>query len=264
MGTLLLVALAAFLRISPAQETPPSPELVARTVTELTTALTKGDKDEKTRALQAASRVNAPEVIKLVARGFKDDENEVKAATIQALRFLDHEDALALLHRALASDRAIKKDEALTASLIKAIGQHADPSSVRVLSKDAFETKNYAAIRARVLGFGKIRTRESLEALLDLMKVTGQHTIDRYMGDFRLSLMVLTGTDRGPSSAQWQRWWQDHKKTFEVAPEPALLPRPQALQWANFWGNEEGYGRVEKREERGNDPERRRRTRDRD
>ena len=51
-------------------------------------------------------------------------------------------------------------------------------------------------------------------------------------------------------------------EVFVVATEPAQLPRPQAVRWANYWGTEDGYGRMKRREDRGDDPELRRRTRD--
>jgi len=186
----------------------------------------------------------------------------VRAATIQSLRFLEHGDALALLHRTLASDKKLRKDEQLTASLIKAIGQHSDPSSVDVLADHMFETKDYEVNRARILGLGRIRTREALAALLALMKGADQHTVDRFMAEFRLSLMVLTGLDRGPTSAPWQEWWRENEKSFRVSADPPALPRPIALRWANYWGTEEGYGRTERREDRGDDPQPRRRGRD--
>ena len=261
--TPLLLAAALFLS-PPTQTSEPDPARVKEVVAELESALKRGDKDAKVRALEAAGRVPAPAVIKAVARGFKDKEHDVKRATILALRFSPHPDALAALHRAFKSDRAIRKDGDLSGSILKAIGQHADPSSIKILTDDLFETRNYAAIKARILSLGRIRTKRAVEALLDLMKVTDQRTIDRYMGDFRLSLMILTGTDRGPSSAMWHRWWQNNKKTFEVAPEHPPISKPQLIRWARYWGTDDVYGRTKRREDRGDDPERRRRGRDRE
>ena len=73
------------------------------------------------------------------------------------------------------------------------------------------------------------------------------------MGSFRLSLMVLTGTDQGPSATPWQRWWNANKKSFVVAPTRGELPRPIVGQWTEYWGLEDGYGRTRRREDRGDD-----------
>jgi len=236
----------------------PDPKLVAETVERLEKALKSGEKREKTGALDEAGKVLAPEVVKAIARGFKDSDPEVKQATIQALRWMDHPDALGTLHRTFKTDRAIKKDEELQASLLKAIGQHASVSSIDLLADDVFGTIEYGPIRARLLGLGRIRSKESVEALIGLLKSTNQRTVDRYSGDFRLSLMVLTGTDQGPNSTAWIRWWNEHRKEFEVSAERPKLPRAETMRWTDYWGLEEDHGRTKRREDRGDDPERRR------
>ena len=258
MGTVKLL-LCLLLAVAPLQdETPaPAPERVSEVVQSLKKALAGKEKEPKTRALHEAGRVPAKEVVVAIRRAFRDEDPEVEQAGIQALRFLEHEDALDALHALLEKDRTVKKNPELVASAWKAIGQHANPRSVRALAKEPFDAKNGPATRARLLGLGRIRSTESLEALLGLLKSTTPRTVERHMRDLRMSLMVLTGVDQGPNAQSWLRWWRDHKKGFEVAPERPRLPRTETERWLDYWGLEEDVGRTKRREDRGDDPERR-------
>ena len=242
---------------TPAPE-PPDPELVAKTVERLETAYRSKDTEEQVRAIGEAGRVADAAVVKSLAKGLRQKDPALKEAVLQALRWMDHPDALKTLHRTYKSDRAIKKDPELSASLLKAIGQHGDRSSISILSDDPFSTRNYQAIKARVLGLGNIRDRKSVEALLGLMKSSAPRYVDDRMEDFRLALIMLTGTDQGPSSQMWLRWWNDNKKSFEVSPDVPELPRGRRQQWIYYWGLDRDYGRTQRRENRGKDGERRR------
>jgi len=229
----------------------PEPEAISAAVADLEAAFRSGVKEEKVRALDRASDVVAPAVIDEVTRGFKDREREVQAATIQALRWMDHPAALKALRKTAEHSRTIKKDEELYPAILKAVGQHGDPGSVHLLSHKPFESPFYQAGRARILGLGMIRTRKSLEALFGMMKSSSAREVERYMASFRLSLMVLTGTDQGPSASQWQRWWKANKKGFEVSPGRRELPRPTARSWTEYWGIDDEHGRTRRREDRG-------------
>ena len=257
MLDLLLTTTALVLSPPSAQEEreAPDPARVEETVEALEDALRSKDPDEKKRTLASAREVPDPRVAKAVGRALKEKDTEVRSAAVQALRWMPHESALDLLERTFETDREVKKDEAYAAELLKAIGQHGSPSSIDLLAKNPFDTPSYPAVQARLLGLGMIRTRESVEALLSLMKSSSQKNVDRYMGDLRLSLMVLTGTDQGPTSARWIRWWNDAKKDFEVAPELPELPRTTMRRWAGYWGLEGKYGRKKRREDRGDDPD---------
>ena len=207
MNSVLFSLLVVFSQAQDASKGPDAKE-IERVVTEIESALAGKETPPKLRALQAASEVPSPVVVKAVTKGFREPEKEVKNAAIQALRWMDHPKALETLHKTFKNDRAIRKDDELTAAVLKGIGQHGDPSSIKVLAGDPFETRFYGAIRARVLGLGMIRDVKSVESLMKMMKLTDQRKIDRYMDDFRLSLMMLTATDQGPSSSAWQRCGQ--------------------------------------------------------
>ena len=45
--------------------------------------------------------------------------------------------------------------------------------------------------------------------------------------------------DRGDDPRQWQMWWQQNKRGFEVPAEAKPLPIEMRLRWNAFWGIEE-------------------------
>lgn len=231
----------------------PAPERVEATVEDLRVAFRRGTKEEQVDALGRATDVVSPAVIAEIVRGFRDEEREVQAATIQALRFMDHPDALGALEKNARGNRKLRKDEELYPALLKAVGQHADPSSIRLLAHEPFESPIYQAARARILGLGRIRTRDSLEALLGMMKSASERKVTTHMPSFRLSLMILTGTDQGPTSAQWLRWWKANKKGYELSPQRPALPRSIQRSWTEYWGIDDDYGRTDRREDRGDE-----------
>ena len=51
-----------------------------------------------------------------------------------------------------------------------------------------------------------------------------------------VKVVVLTGTDQGPTSAAWVRWWNDHRKGLVIAPDLPELPRPMLERWVYYWG----------------------------
>jgi len=245
----LLILLPLLLQDTPPEG--PSPETVRATVERIETALAAEEREPKLAALMDAREVPAPEVVDALTGALGDDDLEVVDAAIQGLRWNRHADALETLHRTAKRNRALRKDDDRYAALLKAIGQHADPSSIDVLAKDVFGRRHYGTRRACILGLGRIRDPRALSELLDLMKGAKQETVDLYAEDFRLSLIVLTGTDQGPSSAAWQRWWKENRKTFELSPTLPRLPRAEHERWTVYWGLPRDYGRAERREDRG-------------
>lgn len=234
----------------------PEPARVKAAVQELDVAFKSGTRDEKLKAIQKQSEVVDAEVAKALGKGLSDKDQDVQRSTIEALRWMEHPAALDELHRAARTRKELRKDPALFAALLRAIGQHASPKSVEVLKDDVWAVVEHGVIEARILGLGQIRTRESVEALMDLMKVAGPQRIQNVMPHFRLALARLTGVDKGQSQALWQDWWNGNKSQLEIAQEPARLARELQFQWDRYWGKEAPYERLEKRSERGRgDPE---------
>ncbi len=235
------------------KDTPPDPKRVEAAVETLEQALKAKEPNERAAALRDASEVVHADVIKVVARGFKDDHRDVRAATIEALRFMDHPDALELLHKTYKKDKSLAKDEELFGALLRAIGQHGSKDSIKILADNPFKNPTRHALTARIFGLGNIRDERSVEELMGMMKKVGK--TNAYMEEFQLSLMVLTGTNQGKSRDAWTKWWNDNKKTFEVPEKLPVLPEGHRYRWDRFWGLYHVKGRNTKREDRGDDPE---------
>jgi hypothetical protein len=107
------------------------------------------------------------------------------------------------------------------------------------------------------MGMGNIRGKESVDALIKMMSLGSMNrgAKRRYAGfsdDFRLSLIVLTGTDHGTNPELWERWWRKNKKGFEPSAKPTPLPKSLRYRWDRYWGGGQDYTREVRREDRGN------------
>jgi hypothetical protein len=235
---------------------PPPAEVVARVETSLDEALRSGELRAIESALETAREAPHPAVVHAVVRFLEDERVEVKLAALQALRWLEHPDALDALHRA-AKDRKLMRVPELAQAVLRGIGQQAQPSSIAVLANDPFEPFEAGCLRARILGLARIRRVEALEALFGILAPVGtggQRRIQSRMGDVRLGLMILTGVDRGASPELWESWWRDNKKSFRVPDEMPPLPKELRKDWETFWDLPRVYEREGRREDRGQDP----------
>lgn len=254
MNAALGLVLVAGLALAPrqAQREPPSAEEVEHALERLEQAFSKqGDSAARVEALERAADVPDARVVAWIAKGLADRDGAVVIQAVETLRVMDHPDALELLHRTARRDRRLKKDPELHARVLKAIGQHASPASIDVLTDGIFASQSRAVVEARILGLGRIRTRESVETLINLMNRTSYQKAAPYMNDMRLSLLVLTGTDEGRSRDAWMRWWNENKRTLEVSASPPKLPRADQMRWNRYWGLSGREPRQPKRGERG-------------
>ena len=235
---------------------PPAAEEVARVRDELEAALRSREQKALETALTAAQEVAHADIVKQVLRALEDERPPVRLAAVQALRWIRIPESLAALHK-LARDKKRLKEPELGAAILRAIGQHADASSVAILAREPFEPQRGDCISARIYSLGRIRTRESLEALFAMLGTLpqGNHPrpIAAHMKEARLALAILTGVDQGEAPEPWEAWWREHKKGFEVAPKPPELPRELQERWAGYWGLARGYERGDRREDRGQD-----------
>ena len=231
----------------------PSTDQVKATVKAVEEALHKGEPADRIAALAKASSVPDTAVAEAVAKALKDRDESVQKAALESLRFMDHPEALDALHSCYKKNSSLRKSDSLSGVLLKAIGQHGDSSSIKVLSDSPFSTVNGAAIRARILGLGNIRDKQSVEELVALMKKVSRRKIEPFMGEFRLAMLRLTGQDEGRSVDLWMKWWNNNKRTFKVAEVAPKMPRRDQEEWDDYWGNMAPRERSKKRGERGGD-----------
>ncbi|MBK7643156.1 MAG: HEAT repeat domain-containing protein [Planctomycetes bacterium] len=230
---------------------PPDPARVKTAVAELEKAAKSDSAPERARVLLAQGNVPDPAVVKLVARALRDKEPDVQRAAIEALRFVAHPDALKELQSAAREEKPLRKLPELHAALLRAIGQYGDPSSVRILGEDAWSDDEAPVIQARILGLGRIRTREAVDKLIDLMKSASAARLAASMPDFRLALVSESGVDRGNSPEGWQSWWNEHRSELKFDARPTELPTDLARKWKTYWGDMEYDARPTKRADRG-------------
>jgi len=255
---MLSLVLTGLLLLQDTQEERPVPSAaeVQRACAELEEALRAKDEKALARALEAAQAVDHADVVKRVAKALDDSRASVRLAALQALRFLDVPEALSELHR-LAKDKKRLREPDLGAALLRAIGEHADPSSAALLAREPFDPPRGDCVKARIYSLARIRTREALEGLLAMVATTAQgnhpRPITPYLEDARLALVVLTGTDQGKTPERWEEWWRANRRGFELPAERPALPRELAEQWATYWGLALPAGRGERREDRGNE-----------
>jgi hypothetical protein len=234
---------------------PPSAEDVARAVESIGEAFDARDVKGIERALEAARDVPHADVVRSVVRGLADERMEVKLATLQTLRWIEHPGALDALHRT-AKERGLMKQPELALAVLRGIGEHAEVRSIPVLGHDPFQPDDAYCVRARLFGLARIRTLEALEAVLGILATvgnSGQRLVRSRMGDARIALMLLTGVDQGHSPELWETWWRENRKTFRIPTEVPLLPNELLVDWNKFWGLRRPGERRTRREDRGQD-----------
>lgn len=209
----------------------------------------------KIEAIGAVGTVAEASVVHALGKGLKDKDQDVVKATIEALRFNPNPAALRELESLAKAE--LQRKEAQTLPLVfRAIGQHGKNSSIDILSKDLFAVKDFQVGRSRLLALGNIRSKESVEAVIGLMRIAETEKVQPFMDDFRLTLMVLTGADQGASQPLWIRWWNDNKNGLKVAEKPAALPAEQQKRWDEFWGKAASAGKDAAPKDAGQDPTR--------
>jgi len=237
----------------PPAPAPPTDEQVEQAVAKLRAVLAKGAFDEKVAAITEAEACLHADVVAVIAGALRDDAAEVRVAAAESLGRMDVEAALDALHTAVKR-RATVEEEALAVALYKSIGRHGDPASIDVLEDNALGSPDKVA-QARILALGRIRDIESVEALMGLMNKlrVAKGAGSKQMQELRVALHVLTGVDQGADRRDWQRWWNDSKRTLEISAEVPELDRKLERLWDEFWGERDRAPRGE-REEREEPP----------
>lgn len=250
---LALVPAFAAVREDPAPKpTPPDTERVKVALTELKDAFAKSEAGPRIRAIEASATIADAEIVRVIGRGLEDKDVTVQKAAIEALRFNAHPKAVdELLTR--AKSKAAKEDLPVYATLLRAVGQHGDPRSIEALTDNPWAAPDAQVIEARILGLGRVRTKESLKALTDLMEIAGPNKIQPFMKDFRVALWSLTGADQAESRDLWLRWYRENKAHVKILPEPMGEPRELARRWQRYWGEDGVDGRGKRSGDRGDD-----------
>ncbi len=223
--------------LAPAALEETSPE-VQQAVEGLEASVKAKEVEARLGALREFGRVQDEKVCEAIGHYLKDRETKVVVAALEALRHNTREGAVDVLESYYKKNKKAVHDEtAIQAPFMKALGWHAAESSIDILTDKPFSkgTSN-ESVRARILGLGKIRTAEALDGLVSMTHKVSRQQLDNYVGDVRISLYLLTGTDQGNSPDLWRKWWNETKKDFEVPSETPKLSASQQFVWNEFWG----------------------------
>ncbi|MHC4375532.1 MAG: hypothetical protein ACYS26_02935, partial [Planctomycetota bacterium] len=111
-----------------------------------------------------------------------------------------------------------------------------------------FASKGPKIVQARLLSLGKIRSEDAVEELITLMNSAagagagkgkgnggGARSNAAHMEEIRMALYALLEEDAGSSRDDWQKWWNDNKRDFEVSEEEGELEGPLGRKWGQYW-----------------------------
>jgi hypothetical protein len=223
----------------------PTKEEVDEAVKGLKEAYKDEGEDVRMAAIEHYARVIDGKVVREIARFLADKRTPVRGRAVDALGWSKHPDALKQLHRFYRRNISkLSKDEPeLFALLLKSIGRHGDKSSLQVLKDQPMKNLTLASGTARILGAANIRTKDVVSLLVGAMErnETGKRKTRvanelRFIDQFHLALVVLTGEDHGRSGEAWVEWWRKARSTFKITEtRPAGIDAKYKGMWQKYW-----------------------------
>jgi len=171
-----------------------------------------------TRKLAATRDEKAAETI--AKKVLKDKEINLRAEGAMILGRMGCRKAVPHLIKALkANERELKVYEAL----IKALGDLGDPKAVPALSGDFWNQREGAVgikvAQLKIDALGRIRSKKSIDALIDMLYKGEQGVMNRLAPNFVKSLRKLTGQEIGWDRGRWKDWWKKNKGRFKFDEE---------------------------------------------
>lgn len=249
MLTLLLAIapLAALCSQEPESADSESPEVVVEEISPeeaaaaLRDAIKSKDDAVLVATLETVGMIPSKLVTKEVAKALKVKSQDVVLAALLALRFNADKSALDALLKA-KSNKDLLKDTKTAEAYAYALGQKADKKCLKILTDDLVGTSQLAneVLKAKVSAIGRIRHKDSVEAIIDFTKTTvaggrARGGLRNMMKEAERSLVVLTGADVGSATADWQKWWYDSKSSFKMSQQEWPLDGRTQRQWDTLW-----------------------------
>ena len=240
MHPLFVAAVLAGSLAAPFQkEKPPAADQkqVEAAVKELEAAFKEGKTPERVAAIRKNHPIADAKVVNAIAKGLKDTDLEVQLAAVDALGRNKDPEALDDLHRFYKAEvKRLKDDMRLMPMVIQAIGRQGNEKSIELLSDDLFSQRTFPAVKARMWGLANIRSKKSVDAIIEMMNKVGNEKLQDFMPPIRVALTRLTGVDNGGDPQAWLAWWRKNDKSFEVPKDPPKLPDIAQKAWDEYWG----------------------------
>ncbi|MDA1259371.1 MAG: hypothetical protein O3A20_01985 [Planctomycetota bacterium] len=244
MLALLLPLLAAPAAPSLQEPPPPVGEVQEITPAEAATAIADAVRGKDAALAEGVIRLHGhladAAVVKEIGAALKHAELAVRLAAVEALRFNTHEAATDLLIKQ-KSNKKLLEDPVTGEAFAYALGQKRDQRAIPLLKDGLTSTgnTNNKVMSAKIYALGRIRDKESCEELMSFLNSAALKT-DKYIGEVRTSMAVLTGVDVGKSRKDWLDWWRDNKSKLKIiAEEPPLPEGMGALNWKRLWATPE-------------------------
>jgi hypothetical protein len=215
---------------------PPAPKDDPARAAAIEQTLASGKVAEKLALLRAQKDSESAEIVKAVGKALADADVGVRVEAIEALARAKHGSALELLlayhkeHR-----KALRADEVVLPKLLRAIARSGDERAVDVLADDVQGQLKPATLSARILGLGRVRSKRAADALVRVMGTIGFAEQQRHLEDFRLTFVVLTGSDQGRTFEAWSSWWSKNRESFALPRETPKLSAADQERWNAYW-----------------------------
>lgn len=226
---MLLVAVSlafALSHVSPAEDP----------ATALTAALQRSRPALRAAALELVPAASDRALVEAIRPALGDPNEEVRRAALAALgRSRAPESLDVLLEHSGTAAASLRRHPRERAQLFRALGQHADARALRVLASDALASLEPEPLRARILALGRIRTHESVDALVALARSLPFAEEQQVLHELRLSFAALTGESPGQTAASLVRRWGERRAGFVVPAELPALPPALARRWQAAW-----------------------------
>jgi hypothetical protein len=215
-----------------------SPEEAAKAIKD---ALKGKDDAVIVATLETVGMVPSKLVTKEVAKALKAKSEDVVLAALMALRHNTDKTALDALLKA-KSNKDMLKNAKTAEAYAYALGQKADKKCLKALTDDLVGTSPLAneVLKAKVSALGRIRDKDSVEAIIDFTKTTiaggrARGGLRNMMKEAERSLVILTGAEVGSKTADWQKWWYDSKSSFKISEQEWPLEGRDQRQWDTLW-----------------------------
>jgi len=211
-----------------------------------TALLGKGGSHQKIFAMQATVNIKTPKVLKLVRKGLKDKDINVRYAAAQALAARQDEASIPDLRALLEKPRvpedlriameAINEINGPTSKWLREIAKYAEheDSNVRnaavAVLAEAREKRHLPAMMKALVhedwstrflaitGMAKLRRADPVATMVERMGIE-KGRMKKHLAD---ALWQLTAQPYEEDEAKWAAWWREAKSEFKVASSKEL------------------------------------------
>ena len=194
------------------------PEVVKAMVMDFEKAYSKWSKPEKLDGMKKLAATEDPGAAKAIAKnGLKDRDLAVREEAAVLLGRMGCREVVGTLTKAMKSN---EKEVNVYLAIITALGDIGDPKAIPYLSKDFWNQKEAATgirmANAKINALGQIRSRKSVDALIDMLYVGGPGAMAALSGSLTRALEGLTGQRFGWDRDRWKDWWKKNRSKVKL------------------------------------------------